>query len=48
MVSESIRKASDPGNASWVAGLPTEELIFSAVAETRAAVGEHGSPHDGC
>ncbi len=39
VVSELIRKARDPGVAAWVAGLPLEELFFSAVGEAELRYG---------
>ena len=39
VVSELIRKARDPAVATWVAGLPLEDLFFSAVGEAELRYG---------
>ena len=39
VMSELIRKARDPGVADWVAGLPLEDLFFSAVGEAELRYG---------
>ena len=39
VMSELIRKARDPGVADWVAGLPLEDLFFSAVGEAELRFG---------
>ena len=39
VVSELIRKARDPGVATWVACLPLEDLFFSAVGEAELRFG---------
>ena len=39
VVSELISKARDPAVATWVAGLPLEDLFFSAVGEAELRYG---------
>ena len=39
VVSELIRKACDPAVAAWAAGLPLENLFFSAVGEAELRYG---------
>ena len=39
VVSELMRKARDPDVADWVAGLPLEDLFFSAVGEAELRYG---------
>ena len=39
VVSELIRKARDPVVADWVAGLPLEDLFFSAIGEAELRYG---------
>ncbi len=39
VVSELIRKARDPGVVDWVAGLPLENLFFSAIGEAELRYG---------
>ena len=39
VVSELIRKERDPAVANWVAGLPLEDLFFSAIGEAELRFG---------